>query len=146
MKRKIIFALNLYCALFMAVMLTSCGDNGKDEPIERNEDYYFGSWLSEDGTEYYFYEDGHGTFRSGDVGGTFNYTVNVTLIHLHITYWSDIYHTVWKNDIDASYYSDKDMLNINGIYFYREGKVPKKDDTPTEPVDTLATGDTVVGK
>ncbi len=151
MKRKAISAFARSCAIFMVVILTSivfssCSGSDKDETVEFNEAYYFGNWYSEDGANYFFYEEGRGTFRSGDVGGTFNYTVDVTSIHMHVTYWSDTYHTIWKNDIEASYYPEKDKLNINGVFFYREGKVPKKDETQTEPVGTLAATDAVAGK
>lgn len=151
MERKSTSALVLSCAIFVlatffAITSTSCSGSGEGEATEYNEAYYFGSWFSEDGDRYYFSEEGRGTFLSGSVGGTFNYTVNVTIIHMHVTYWSEKYHTIWKNDIDASYYPEKDLLNIGGVFYYRKDKVPKKDEAQTEPVDTLATTDTVAGK
>lgn len=151
MKRKAISVLARSYAIFMVVILTSvalssCNDSDKDEAVEYNEVYYFGNWFSEEGAKYWFNEEGRGMLRSGDVGGSFNYTVDVTSIHMHVTYWSDTYHTIWKNDIEASYNPEKDVLNINGVFFYREGKVPKKDETQTEPVDTCATADAVAGK
>lgn len=152
MKRKVISVLARSCAIFMAIALatvsfSSCNGGDKDETVEYNEAYYFGNWFSEDGANYWFYEEGRGSFRSGgDVFGEFKYTVDVTSIHMHVTYWSETYHTIWKNDIEASYNPEKDILNIDGVPFYREGKVPKKDETQTEPVDTLAMTDTVAGK
>lgn len=149
MERKSAPALVLSCAIFMlatffAITSVSCGGSGEGDTTEYNEAYYFGSWFSEDGAEYYFSEDGRGTFLSGSVGGTFNYTVNVTIIYMHVTYWSEKYHTIWKNDIDASYYPKKDLLNIGGVFCYRKGKVPKKEETPSDSVDVPAVADTVV--
>ncbi len=148
MKRGKTFALVLSCAIsititFTAAVFASCGSD--EEKTEENSKFnYDGSWFSEDGAEYYFHDGKHGTYRCGDVGGTFDYTVSVTLIHMHITFWSDTYHTIWKRDIEASYYINKKALNIGGVFFYRKGNLPKKDEAPTDSVESPSAADTVV--
>lgn len=150
MKKISLSAFTLFCAIFTAIVLTaitfaSCSSDGS-ENSENNEDDYIGRWLSEDGAEYYFSKGGRGTYRLGDIGGTFNYTVNVTTIHMHVTYWSETYHTIWKDYIEVQYSREKDRLNIRGIFFYREGKVPKKDEVPIDSVGDSAATDTVVAE